>query len=92
MIYEQLLHILADDSRVQLGLIQDTTDGLLQSAGDSPLREALERRLRCAVHRPAAGLRLRVRATPRADRGARKGLARSRRTARFCQLFVFREP
>lgn len=43
MIYEQLLHILADDSRVQLGLIQDTTDGLLESAGDSPLREALER-------------------------------------------------
>jgi CheY-like chemotaxis protein len=43
MIYERLLHILADDSRVQLGLIQDTTDGLLQSAGDSPLREALER-------------------------------------------------
>ena len=43
MIYEQLLHILADDSRVQLGLIQDSTDGLLQSAGESPLREALER-------------------------------------------------
>ncbi len=43
MIYEQLLHILADDSRAQLGLIQDTTDGLLQSAGDSPLRDALER-------------------------------------------------
>ncbi len=43
MIYEQLLHILADDSRVQLGLIQDTTDGLLESAGDSPLRDALER-------------------------------------------------
>jgi len=43
MIYEQLLHILADDSRVQLGLIQDSTDGLLQSAADSPLREALER-------------------------------------------------
>lgn len=43
MIYEQLLHILADDSRVQLGLIQDATDGLLESAGDSPLREALER-------------------------------------------------
>jgi hypothetical protein len=41
MIYEQLLHILADDSRVQLGLIQDSTDGLLQSAADSPLREAL---------------------------------------------------
>src|SRR5262245_50641047 len=43
MIYEQLLHILADDSRVQLGLIQDSTDGLRQSAADSPLREALER-------------------------------------------------
>jgi len=43
MIYERLLHILADESRVQLGLIQDTTDGLLQSAADSPLREALER-------------------------------------------------
>lgn len=43
MIYEQLLHILADDSRVQLGLIQDSTQGLLQSAADSPLREALER-------------------------------------------------
>ena len=43
MIYERLLHILADDSRVHLGLIQDTTDGLLQSAADSPLREALER-------------------------------------------------
>ena len=43
MIYERLLHILADDSRVQLGLIQDATDGLLQSAADSPLREALGR-------------------------------------------------
>lgn len=43
MIYEQLLHILADDSRVQLGLIQDATDGLLVSAADSPMREALER-------------------------------------------------
>jgi len=43
MVYERLLHILADESRVQLGLIQDTTDGLLASAGDSPLREALER-------------------------------------------------
>ena len=43
MIYERLLHILADDSRVQLGLIQDSTDGLLRSAGNSPLREALER-------------------------------------------------
>ena len=43
MIYEQLLHILADDSRVQLGLIQDATDGLLQSTAESPLREGLER-------------------------------------------------
>jgi CheY-like chemotaxis protein len=43
MVYERLLHILADESRVQLGLIQDTTDGLLASAADSPLREALER-------------------------------------------------
>lgn len=43
MIYEQLLHILADDSRVQLGLIQDATDGLLQSAAGTPLHEALER-------------------------------------------------
>jgi CheY-like chemotaxis protein len=51
MIYEQLLHILADDSRVQLGLIQDTTDGLLQSAAESPLREGLER-----VHQGVWGL------------------------------------
>ena len=43
MIYEQLLQILADDSREQLGLIQDATDGLLVAAADSPLKGKLER-------------------------------------------------
>ncbi len=43
MIYEQLLHILADDSRARLGSIQDATEELLAAAAGSPLREKLAR-------------------------------------------------
>ena len=52
MIYEQLLHILADDSRVQLGLIQDATDGLLQSSAESPLRPWRAVAIRDALQAP----------------------------------------
>jgi CheY-like chemotaxis protein len=41
--HEQLLRILAEGSREQLGLIQSASEDLVHSAKDSPLRQALER-------------------------------------------------